>query len=310
MAGRITQSMMNTQLIRNLSRNIARMEDQQNQLSTGRRINRPSDDPVGITFAMRYRSELSVNDQFLSNADAARSWLDYSDTMLAQVGDVFQRTRELVTQAANGSNPQQALDAIGKEIKELYDQVVGIGNSQFNGKYVFNGELTDVKPYDTTVGTDPLTGEQVFNARLNDTDPNTIKFEIGASVMLGVNITGQQLFGTSTDADNAFKLFEDIFKAIQNGDHQSLSNQIGVIDSRMDKILELRSDIGAKTNRLDLAEGRLSDINTNLNTLKSKTEDADIAALITNIKMSENVYEASLSVGSKIIQPTLLDFLR
>jgi flagellar hook-associated protein 3 FlgL len=310
MAGRVTQSMMNTQLIRNLNRNVKKMDDQQNQLSTGRRINRPSDDPVGITFSMRYRSELSVNDQFISNTDAARSWLDYSDTMMNQTGDVLQRTRELVTQAATGSNPQAALDAISKEVSQLYDQLVSIGNSQFNGKYVFNGQKTDVKPYNPLTQVDPLTGDPVFVAAQENSDNKSIQFEIGASVMMGVNLTGQQIFGASTDSDNAFKLFQDITKSLKNGDNAALSNSIGVLSARMDKILELRSDIGAKTNRLDLAQGRLSDININLKTLQSKTEDADVAALITNIKMSENVYQASLSVGSRVIQPSLVDFLK
>jgi flagellar hook-associated protein 3 FlgL len=310
MTGRVTQSMMSSQLIRNLNRNAQKMNDQQNQLSTGRRINRPSDDPVGITFSMRYRSELSVNDQYISNADAARSWLDYSDTMLSQTGDVLQRTRELVTQAASGSNPQSALDAISKEVSQLYDQLVSIGNSKFNGKYVFNGEKTDVKPYNPLTQVDPLTGDPVFAAAQDNSDNNSIQFEIGASVKMGVNLTGQQIFGASTDSDNAFKLFQDITKALKNGDNAALSDSIGVLSARTDKIQELRSDIGAKTNRLDLAQGRLSDININLQSLQSKTEDADVAALMTNIKMSENVYQASLSVGSRVIQPSLVDFLK
>jgi flagellar hook-associated protein 3 FlgL len=310
MAGRVTQSMMSSQLIRNLNRNSQKMNDQQNQLATGRRINRPSDDPVGITYSMRYRSELSVNDQYISNADAARSWLDYSDTMMSQTGDVLQRTRELVTQAASGSNPQSALDSISKEVSQLYDQLVSIGNSKFNGKYVFNGEKTDVKPYNPLTQVDPVTGDPVFAAVQDNTDNHSIQFEIGASVTMGVNLTGQQIFGASTDSDNAFKIFQDITKALKNGDNAALSNSIGVLSARTDKVQELRSDIGAKTNRLDLAQGRLSDINTNLSNLQSKTEDADMAALMMNIKMSENVYQASLSAGSKVIQPSLVDFLK
>jgi flagellar hook-associated protein 3 FlgL len=310
MTGRVTQSMMSSQLIRNLNRNSQKMNDQQNQLATGRRINRPSDDPVGITYSMRYRSELSVNDQYISNADAARSWLDYSDTMMSQTGDVLQRTRELVTQAASGSNPQSALDSISKEVSQLYDQLVSIGNSKFNGKYVFNGEKTDVKPYNPLTQVDPVTGDPVFAAVQDNTDNHSIQFEIGASVTMGVNLTGQQIFGASTDSDNAFKIFQDITKALKNGDNAALSNSIGVLSARTDKVQELRSDIGAKTNRLDLAQGRLSDINTNLSNLQSKTEDADMAALMMNIKMSENVYQASLSAGSKVIQPSLVDFLK
>lgn len=114
MTSRVTQGMMNNQLLRNISTNLSRINDNQNQLSTGRRINKPSDDPVGISFSLRYRSELSANEQFKSNADAAVSWLDYTDTTLNQANTVIQRVRELTVQATNGTNPQSALDAIKK----------------------------------------------------------------------------------------------------------------------------------------------------------------------------------------------------
>src|SRR5690349_15263638 len=147
MSGRVTQSMMNTQLLRNLNHNLRNMNKLQNQLATGRTINRPSDDPVGLSFAMRYRSELSANDQYQENVDSAVSWLEYTDDTMDQANSVLQRVRELAVEGANGSNPQAALDAIKSEVEELYGQLVYIGNSNFNGKHVFNGQLTDVEPY-------------------------------------------------------------------------------------------------------------------------------------------------------------------
>lgn len=310
MPARVTQSMLNMQLVSNLNRNTGRMDKLQDQLSTGLRINKPSDDPVGITFSVRYRSEVSANEQFITNTDAGRSWLEYTDTMLSQIGDVLQRTRELVTNAANGSNPEGALKSISLEIQQLYEQLVGIGNSEFNGKYVFNGELTDIKPYTPGIGPHPDTGEPTFLARLDDTDDKSIRFEIGAAVLMPVNLTGQQVFGPSTDEDNLFKLYEDITKLMENVDYEGLSSSLAQIDSRLDKVLELRSDIGAKVNRIELAEGRLQDINLNLKTLLTKVEGADMAALITDIKVAENIYQASLSTGARIIQPSLVDFLK
>lgn len=299
MPGRVTQSMMSSQLLRNLNANTYRLDHLQNQLSTGRRINKPSDDPVGISFSMRYRSELAANDQYESNVDSALSWLDYSDTMLGQAGNVFQRVRELAVKAANGANPQGAMDAVKEEIDQLNEQLFSIGNSEFNGKYVFNGQKTDIAPY-----TDIATANSI------DTHDGTIQFEIGVGVKLGVNITGNQVFGNSADSDNAFTVMNEFQTALQSSDHDAISDLIAKIDTRMDKILLQRSDIGAKTNRIELAQDRLKDIGINLQTLQSKTEDADMAEVITNLKMEENVYQASLSAGSKIIQPSLVDFLR
>ncbi|WP_233531554.1 flagellar hook-associated protein FlgL [Paenibacillus alkalitolerans] len=298
MPSRVTQNMMNSQLLRNLNNNMRRMDDLQNQLASGRRINKPSDDPVGISYSMRYRSELSANDQFEKNVDSANSWLDYTDTMLNQAGEVFQRARELAVQGANGTNPQTALNAIKSEVEQLYQQMVKIGNSEYNGKYVFNGQLTDVAPYTEAA------------AMSQSSDNVDIRFEISPGVTMPVSVTGNQVFGTPSETDNTFRVLQDLITALGSGNQAGVNNAIGKLDTRLDKFLEVRAEIGARSNRLQLAEQRLKDIGINLQTLKSKTEDADMAEVITNLKMSENIYQSSLSAGSRLIRPSLIDFLR
>jgi flagellar hook-associated protein 3 FlgL len=298
MASRVTQGMMSIQLLRNLNTNMTKMNTLQNQLSSGRRINKPSDDPVGISFSMRYRSEHSANDQYVSNTNAAISFMDYTDTTLNQAGNVLQRVRELAVQGANGTNSDLALDTIKAEILQLKEQMMTIANSQFNGKYVFNGQMTDKPAYTTD---DPGT---------ESTDDGQIRFEIGAGITISVNVTGNQIFGSGTDPDNAFRVFDELSAALDVSDFAEVSNLITKVDSRMDTFLELRADVGAKMNRLDLSNDRLGDISINLQSLLSKTEDADMAVVITNQKMAENVYQASLASGSKLIMPSLLDYLR
>ncbi|WNR44692.1 flagellar hook-associated protein FlgL [Paenibacillus roseipurpureus] len=295
---RVTQGMLNTQLLRNLNGNMTRMDKLQNQLSTGRRINKPSDDPVGISFSMRYRSELGTNDQYQRNVDAAVSFLDYTDTMLDQTGQVLQRARELAVQAANGTNSAESLDAMKTEVNQLYEQLTNIGNSQFNGKYVFNGQKTDEKPFP-----DP------DDAANSITDSGEIKFEIGAGVQIAMNKTATQIFGPSGAKNNAFQILKDLSAVLKPGGSTTIQNAIGLMDERMSMLLGARSDVGAKTNRIQLAEDRLKDININLQSLQSKTEDADMSLVITNLKMEENVYQASLSAGTKVIVPSLVDFL-
>lgn len=301
---RVTQGMLNNQLLRNINTNLNRINVHQNQLSTGRTINKASDNPVGISFSLRYRSELSANDQFASNIDTAISWLEYTDTMLNQASSVLQRTRELAVNAANGTNPQSALDAIKSEVEQLYSQMVTIGNSEFNGKYVFNGQLTDKPPYqEGTAGTDA-------------TDTGEIKFDIGAGVRVTANITGDKVFGKPDDPnapgtnDNIFIIMQDMIKALGSGNFNGIQSTLGRLDKQNDVFLEARADVGARLNRIELAQQRLQDISINLQTLQSKTEDADVSEVITNLKTDENVYQASLSVGAKIISATLVDFIR
>jgi flagellar hook-associated protein 3 FlgL len=323
MSFRVTQSMMNSQLLRNISNNMGRMNTLQNQLSTGMKINKPSDDPVGITFALRYRSELDANAQYTENVSSSLSMLEYTDTTIGQAGEIMQRARELLVGGANGTLEQTSLDAIKVEISQLYNQMVEIGNSQFNGKQVFNGELTGDKPYPTmgVDGTvDLVSNPPSLKAYQVSSDTGSIKYELSAGMKLGINITGNEVFGegvspTATQAeiessDNVFLLLQRAYDMLGSGDQKGVSALIKQVDSRMNTMLTKRAEVGAKVNRVDIVQNRLADIEINLKTVQAKTEDADMSEVITNMKTEENVYQASLSVGAQLIRPSLVDFLR
>ncbi|MEK3985299.1 flagellar hook-associated protein FlgL [Paenibacillus sp. FSL K6-3166] len=303
---RVTSNMMNSQLLLNLNRNARTMNDTQLQLSSGRKINKPSDDPVGITYSLRYRAELSSNEQYTKNVDSALSWLDYNDTVLGQAGDVVQKIRELSVQAATGTNPQSALDSINAEVMQLKDQLVDIANSTLNGKYIFNGEQYNTKPYDFVKGAD----DSYDVSKPITTDTGQIQFIVGEDVRMPISTTGNEIFGNTGDADNLFAIINQLSGALKSGDYSGVSAQLGSIDTRMESILSARSEIGAKTNRVELMQDRLSDLNINLTDLQAKTEDADYEGLIMQSKIQENIYNASLSVGAKIISTTLVDFIR
>ncbi|MEK4286205.1 MULTISPECIES: flagellar hook-associated protein FlgL [Paenibacillus] len=303
---RVTSNMMNSQLLLNLNRNARTMNDTQLQLSSGRKINKPSDDPVGITYSLRYRAELSSNEQYTKNVDSALSWLDYNDTVLGQAGDVVQKIRELTVQAGTGTNPQSALDSINSEVLQLKEQLVDIANSTLNGKYIFNGEQYNTKPYDFAKGAD---GTYDVTKPIT-TDTGQIQFIVGEGVRMPISTSGNDVFGRTGEADNLFTIINNISGALQSGDITAVSNQLANIDTRMDNLLTVRSEIGAKTNRVELMQERLSDLNINLTDLQAKTEDADYEGLIMQSKIQENIYNASLSVGAKIISTTLVDFIR
>lgn len=304
---RVTSNMMNSQLLLNLNRNARTMNDTQLQLATGRKLNKPSDDPVGITYSLRYRAELSANEQYQKNVDDSLSWLDFNDTVLTQTGEVVQRLRELTVQGANGSNPQQALDSINAEVKQLKEQLVDIANSNFNGKYIFNGQQYTVKPYDFATGVDGLI--DTSGAALIKTDEGTINYSVGDGINIPINVTGTEVLG-SNEADNIFTIIDSISSNLASGNTTALSGYLAQIDTRSDKILAVQANIGAKTNRIELMQNRLGDLEVNITDLQSKTEDGDYAELLMNSKIQENIYNASLSVGAKIIQSTLVDFIR
>jgi flagellar hook-associated protein 3 FlgL len=298
---RITPGMMHMQLTRNLNRTLTEMSKLQEQMTTGRKINRASDDPVGITYALRYRSELSANEQYQKNVDMALSWLDFNDTVLQQAQDVLKRLKELAVQGSNGTNPDVALSNIADEVRQLKDQIVDIANSKLNGKYVFNGEKTDVIPYEKTA--------VPFDPSAVQTDTGAIYYMVGVGVKLQINLSGSDVFGRPGEPDNIFSVFDNVITALENGDYSGVSGQLSNIESRMDKILTQQSEIGARVNRVELMQNRLKDLEINLTDLQSKAEDIDFEKLIIDAKINENIYQASLSVGAKIITPSLVDFL-
>jgi flagellar hook-associated protein 3 len=307
MMGRVTQGTITAQLLRNISSNLSQSAGLQEKLATGRNINRPSDDPVGITYALRYRSDLAVNDRYQSNVDSATSWLDFNDTMLSQVGDVIKRAKELAVQGSSGTNPQVALDNIANEMEQLKKQIVDISNSQFKGKYIFNGQFTDQMPYDPSQNPSNVV-----------TDNGSVNYIVNTGVQLDVNLIGSEVFGyppagvtaPKNEDDNLFHVLDQMITALRSGDHEGVNGQIQHLETRYNKVLTQQAEVGARVNRIELIEDRLKDLNVNLQTLQSKTEDADMEELIIKAKVNESVYQASLSVGSKVIQPTLVDFLR
>lgn len=295
---RITGQMMTQKLISNVQNNLTRMEKWQRDLATSKKIHTPSDDPVGTSYALRYRSELAQNDQFMKNVDSANSWVQYTDKMLDQATQVMQRARELAVAGANDTQDASAKKAIADEVDQLYKQMVSIGNSQFNGAYVFNGMLTDVQPYNEA------------NAETAQPNGGVIRYEIGPGTMLEVNTLGSDAFGLNTDPDNAFAALKNLRDALLTDNQPGVQNGISQVANRINEILEIRAGIGARMNRLELAENRLSDIDLNLQTLQTKVEDTDLAETITQFKIAEDVYRASLNTGASIIQPSLIDFLR
>ncbi|MEF3353338.1 flagellar hook-associated protein FlgL [Paenibacillus sp. GYB006] len=305
---RVTSNMMSNQLMMNINRNAKQLNDTQLQMSTGMKINKPSDDPVGITYALRYRTELNSNAEYQSNVDSAISWLDYSDTVVSQTNEVLQRMRELTVTASSGTNPQSALESIRLEVNQLKEQFIDIGNSQLNGKYVFNGENYNQKPYDFAKNAENVSDTTGFTKDMIDT--GNVNYAVGSGIQLAINVSGNDVMGSADDKDNVFAIADRLSEALKAGDLDAISAELAQMDTRVEKLTAAQAGIGAKMNRIELMQNRLGDMEYNLTSLQAKTEDADYAELAVRSQIQENIYNATLSVGAKIISSSLVDFLR
>jgi flagellar hook-associated protein 3 FlgL len=301
---RITNNMLINNMLNNLNNNLNRMNKYQNQLATGKKISLPSDDPIVASRALKLRTAVAEIQQYKRNVDDANSWMDITETTLGQMGDVMHRVRELAVQAGNETNTPEDLDKIKQEMGQLKVQMVHLANTTYAGRYIFSGFKTDKALMDDN---------GVFLIDISNSEQ--IHFEIGIGDDIHINVTGSDLFNNGTDAaagdtSGLLATFDAIITALDSGDNEAVGNMLGQIDDDINNILRVRSGIGARMNRLELTANRLEDDFINFTSLMSKNEDADIAEVIMNLQNEENVYRASLSAGARVIQPSLVDFLK
>jgi flagellar hook-associated protein 3 len=176
--------MMTNNLLRNLQRNLGRLEKLQDEMATGKKMRRPADDPANLVNALRNRSQRTEIVKFRDNVNDGMTWLDNTDAALGEAGNVFQRIRELVVNGATGTNPTQALNAIADEIAQLRDHLGQIANSKVGARYIFGGTNTMNPPV--------VLGETSVRWQGNDRE---LRFEVGQGVTVPVNVDGGKVFG-------------------------------------------------------------------------------------------------------------------
>ncbi len=298
---RMTSNMMSSTLLGNLNRNLYNMDNLEGQISSGRKINKPSDDPVGVTYALRYRSQLAGNEQFQRATDSAQSWLDETDSQMGSAGEVMSRLKELMVQASTGTYDESDMQAAANEVEQLKKQLVDIGNSKFGGKFIFNGQDYGSIPYPTAAGTDY---SQV------ETDNKPVKYVIGENIQFQINTSGNEFFGMKGDSDNVFAVMDRVISAMKTGSHSGITAETDGVESRTTKMLAARSEVGARTNRVELVNSRLLDQEANTTTLLSKTEDLDVADALIKATSAQTVYQAALKSSANIMNSSLIDFMR
>ncbi|MBE2940844.1 flagellar hook-associated protein FlgL [Anoxybacillus flavithermus] len=300
---RVTQGMLTGNMLRNLSASYARLGKYQDQLATGKKINRPSDDPVIAMKGMIYRTNLTEVEQFKRNFSEAYNWIENSDAALDKATQALQRIRELVVQASNDTYEVSQRAAISEEIKQLTEHLASIANTKVGDKYIFNGADTLKQPVDLS---------QALPVVSKNTDE--IKIELSKGIYIPVNVNPTKVFnydntakGNGLFSDLEF-LNNDLNDATKSG--KDINQYLGYIDKHINSFLSARAELGARLNRIELMEERIDQQEVIANRILSDNEDADIERVITDLKTQESVHRAALGVGARIIQPTLLDFLR
>jgi flagellar hook-associated protein 3 FlgL len=285
--------MMKDTMLRGVMRNMARLEQLEGQITTGRRISRPSDDPVTAAAILRLDSSKAETDQHIANIDDARAWMDITDQALSSIGDNIQRAREISLAAPNGTTSAESRDAIARELTSIIQQVVSTGNSTLAGQYIFAGQRTRTPAFDGSTSPPTYTG-----------DANSLPRVIDAEVTIPINVTGDVAIQPTLNA------LTQIRDAVLANDANAMRSGIDALDDAQTTLLAAQSEIGARTNRIEAQRERLLDFQVSLARLRSETQDVDMAEALSDYAVQETVYRASLQAGAKAIQPSLIDYLR
>jgi flagellar hook-associated protein 3 FlgL len=292
---RITAGMSQRHVLADLRRVQERLADAQSRVSSGKQIEKPSDDPLGAERAVRLRGELETTSAYTSAVDESKSWLDATDSALSSVNDIVQTARELTVQAANGATTPSARQSIKVQVDALIDQLETTLNGAYDGRYIFSGTATDTPPYDLASATpDAYQG-----------DANPVVRQIGPGVSVQVNVTADDVLSGLLPA------LRTISTHLQGNDAASLgTTDLQALDAGLDTVTTVRSQIGAVTNRVDAAGQRLADLHDVTTAFLSKTEDADLPQALTDLSAQQNALSAALQGGATLIQQSLMDFLR
>ncbi len=437
---RVTNSMMVNRMMMNMNKNLTKMDKMYEDYATGKKIHRPSDNPVLVARSLKIHTDIAENEQFKKNINDASSILDKTETSLNELNSVLLRVRDLTTQASNGVLTKEDTKNIQAEVKQLKEQITKISNDTYVGRHIYSGYKTD-KPYMKENGSYNLTLDKEIrsdNLNISDTNkieikvPNTklefnitgltksddtkytgkyeidlneetydgttgktiddlvkdiegklngmtdasstnkpspfgnfrvtvennqiviknpeikdnqkfamkfddsnlqkqlgfeklnisesnekVKYHVGISADLDINVRGDQVFGAVLDTDDdgisdktLMDTMNDFINQLEKGDTDKISGILDEIDGHRENVSRLKSEIGARTNTAETIKNRIEQTEINFTKLLSETEDTDMAEVSMQFMAMQSIYQASLNVGAKIIQPTLVDFVR
>jgi flagellar hook-associated protein 3 FlgL len=295
MAIRVTHRSIQTSSLANLQANLTKMAKLQEQFSSGRLINRPSDDPAGTVTALQVRADNRTNDQYLRNIDSGIGWLATTDSALTQSLSVLRRARELTLQGSStGSQGQQAREAIAAEVEGIRETLLGLANTTYNGRPVFGGTTNG------GIAFDRQTGGWVGDA-------NEIQRRVADGTDVVINVDGYALFGDGVTS--VFALLDDIAAHLKDSP-EDLAGDLAQLDAISERLLSTLADVGTRYGRLETLKLSATDRLIELKSQLSNVESIDLPETVVKLQMQEVAYQAALAATARAIQPTLLDFLR
>ncbi|MFM7468401.1 MAG: flagellar hook-associated protein FlgL [Vampirovibrionales bacterium] len=310
MIGRVNSTMIAMNSIRHLQDQLAGLSQSQEQLSTNKKVNRPSDDPVGMTRVGDLTNTLRFDERFLANVQQGQSELKSLDDLISSVHDVAQRALELATQGSNLTLNATNRLTMSQEIDQLINQTVQVGNTNLAGKHILSGFRTDTIPFTRTGDAIAFAGSpSSASARVISVAENTT---------VQVNINGDDLIGSVTvDGAGVVNGGAGLLRTLMSLKQDLANNNVTGVQSRLD---QLQSNIDTLNLQQGKAAGNLARLNQVQERIEARKDslteeyasivNIDVAEVLSRMRQQESTYQASLTAVSKLNSMSLFDYLR
>ncbi|WP_138445236.1 flagellar hook-associated protein FlgL [Sinomonas susongensis] len=292
---RVTDQTMLSAAERRLGASQARLSSAQDAASSGQRITRPSDDPVGTAASLGIRAQIAANAQYKRNIDDGTAWLTTLDSTLGNVTDYLRKARDLAVQGGNGSLNQDGKNALATQIDSLRGDLLAAANTKYLGRNVFAGTSDAAAAF--TDGTPPS-----FNGMTGD----TVQRRIGPDQTVQVDANGAAIFGTGSNS--VFSIIDAISSDLRKGSDPS--PRLQSLDTAMSAVVSGRADVGTRLAQLQRAGSENMTEQNALETRRSGIEDLDLGKAALDLQLQQTNYQAALAVTARTLQPSLMDFLK
>ena len=323
---RITNASMVRSHLYDTQNNLTNMIKINQQISTGKVINTVSDDPHKAIKIMNINNEIKYTEKYNYNIDESVGWMNTTDGALDNVGNLLGEIKETILKVGNGTYSQNEMKSLNEDMNEKIKQLADTLNSTHGGKYLFGGSSVDDAPITVIENPDGTVKLEFSKDKNGQTIPNTddLKADISSGINIDYNISVGEILNIKDGNGNTVNLLDEInnlstlMNDIANGDEQTaakaketlLNDTKGKIDTLFDHVVNERTSLGVRVSTAEKIKELNDEDILNIQDVLSKTQDTDVVEKFIELKSAEMIYQASIQVGAKLIQPTILDYIR
>lgn len=323
---RITNASMVRNHLYDTQNNLTNMSKINQQISTGKVINTVSDDPHKAIKIMNINNEIKYTEKYNYNIDETVGWMNTTDGALDNVGNLLGEIKETILKVGNGTYSQNEMKSLNEDMNEKIKQLADTLNSTHGGKYLFGGSSVDDAPITVIENPDGTVKLEFSKDKNGQTIPNTddLKADISSGINIDYNISVGEILNIKDGNGNTVNLLDEInnlstlMNDIANGDEQTaakaketlLNDTKGKIDTLFDHVVNERTSLGVRVSTAEKIKELNDEDILNIQDVLSKTQDTDVVEKFIELKSAEMIYQASIQVGAKLIQPTILDYIR